>query len=137
LIKAGSTLLVPRGGRVETDVSIAHADHGQISLSSEITTRRTMVKAGKHDSVASLAKRYRVAASDLAGWNKLPESAAFKPGQKVVLYLPSSSKSAGKSGGKSRRAGRGETAAGASEKASSKGGTSTRGQGKSAKLKKR
>jgi membrane-bound lytic murein transglycosylase D len=137
LIKAGSTLLVPRGGRVENDVSVALADHGQVSLSSEITTRRTMVKAGKHDSVASLAKRYRVAASDLAGWNKLAESATFKPGQKVVLYLPSSGKSGGKVGGKSRGAGRGKTIAGASAKASSKGGTSTRGHGKSAKLKKR
>jgi membrane-bound lytic murein transglycosylase D len=88
LIKAGSTLLAPRAASKQEDVSVHVADNGQISLAPEITLRRTVVKARKADSVASIAKRYRVSASSVAEWNKVGASAAFKNGQQVVMYLP-------------------------------------------------
>jgi membrane-bound lytic murein transglycosylase D len=88
LIKAGSTVLAPRGAKVETDVASHVAENGQLSLAPEQVTRRTVVKAGKHDSVASIARRYRLSASQVADWNNVGASAAFKAGQQVVVFLP-------------------------------------------------
>jgi membrane-bound lytic murein transglycosylase D len=59
LIRAGSTLLVKRGSGLNTDVSEHVADHGQLSLAPDVVTRQQVVKAGKKDTVASLAKKYR------------------------------------------------------------------------------
>ena len=88
LIKAGSTLLVPRSSKTGGDVASTVADNAQISLAPEIVTRRTTVKARKQDSVESIAKRYSVRAVDVAEWNKIKAASAFKPGQPVVVYLP-------------------------------------------------
>src|SRR5205085_10917018 len=54
----------------------------------EIVTRRTLVRAGKHDTVTSMAHRYKVSASQVAEWNKVGSQATFKAGQHVVLFLP-------------------------------------------------
>lgn len=88
LIKAGSTLLVRRAARLDADVSSHIADNGWLSLAPETVLRRTLVKAGKRDTVALLAQRYSVGATQVAGWNKVAVTASFKAGQKVVLYLP-------------------------------------------------
>jgi membrane-bound lytic murein transglycosylase D len=88
LIKAGSVLIVPRSANVQSDVTSKVADNGQLNLSPERVTRRTTVKAGKRDTVASIAKRYRLGAAQVAEWNSVGASAAFKPGQQVVVYLP-------------------------------------------------
>ena len=88
IIKAGSTLVVPRGVRVERDVALEVADNGQIGHSPEILARRTVVRAGKGDSVASMAKRYGLAAGTVAEWNKVSAGATFVKGQQVTLYLP-------------------------------------------------
>ncbi len=87
LIKAGSSLLVPRASHLETDVGLHVADNGQISLTPEIVLKRIMVKAGKKDTVATLALRYSVSVASLAEWNKTTPTAAFKAGQAVVLFL--------------------------------------------------
>ena len=88
LIKAGSTLLVPRTAQMDNDVSSQVADNAQVSLAPEITTRRTTVKARKGESVASIASRYGLAAANVANWNNVSAQAAFKRGQQVVLHLP-------------------------------------------------
>ena len=88
LIKAGSTLLVPRTAEMDNDVSSHVADNAQVSLAPEITTRRTSVKARKGESVASIAARYGLAAASVASWNSVGAGAAFKQGHQVVLYLP-------------------------------------------------
>jgi len=102
LIKAGSTLLVRRATDVQVDVAERIADNGQLSLAPEVVLRKTTVKAGRKDSVASLAKRYAVSADALAGWNKVSTTAAFKSGQSVVLYLPAKVSSGKNVKGKSR-----------------------------------
>jgi membrane-bound lytic murein transglycosylase D len=89
MIKAGSTLLVPRGERMDQDVAVHVADNGQLDLTPEMLARRSVIKAGKNESVASVAKRYRLTALNIAEWNKVPATASFKPGQPVVLFLPS------------------------------------------------
>jgi membrane-bound lytic murein transglycosylase D len=88
LIKAGSTLIVPRGARVQEDVNAAVADTGHLSFQPEIVTRRTVVKAGRNDSVASIARRYRLSPASVAEWNDVKTSHAFKRGMQVVVYLP-------------------------------------------------
>ena len=93
LIRAGSSLLVPRSDRLLTDVSERIADHGQVTLAPEVQLRRQIKKAGKRDSVASFAKRYQVSLESLAEWNKVSTSSIFESGQKVVLYLPIQSSS--------------------------------------------
>jgi len=45
VIKAGSSLLVPRSTRFELDVALQVADHGQLSLASEPAAKK--VKKGK------------------------------------------------------------------------------------------
>jgi membrane-bound lytic murein transglycosylase D len=96
-IKAGSTLLVPRAASVQADVTVHVAETGQLSLSREISARRSTVKAGKNETVASIAKRYKVGATDVAEWNNVSATSAFKPGQQVVLFVPAKAQSVAKS----------------------------------------
>ena len=88
LIKAGSTLLVPRSAKMETDVAIHVADNAQMTLETENVTRRTTVKALKNETVASIAKRYGLSASSVAEWNKVSTTATFKLHHPVVVFLP-------------------------------------------------
>jgi len=88
LIKVGSTLLVPRSAKMENDVTSHVADNGQVSLTPEIITRRTTVKARKDESVATIAKRFGLSVSSVAEWNAVSATAAFKRGHQVVVFLP-------------------------------------------------
>ena len=88
LIKAGSALMVPRANTTRQDVSSHLADNGQVALTPEIVTRRTTVRAGKGETVASIARRYKLTAANVADWNDVRANAAFKVGQQVVVYLP-------------------------------------------------
>jgi membrane-bound lytic murein transglycosylase D len=88
LIKAGSALIVPRLGALDNDVGSRVADAGQLALAPEIVTRRTVVKAGRKDTVLSIAQRYKLTVGQVADWNDTKTSAAFKVGQSVIVYLP-------------------------------------------------
>ncbi|HEX5372225.1 MAG TPA: transglycosylase SLT domain-containing protein [Aquabacterium sp.] len=89
LVKAGSTLLVPRSQYREQDVSENIADNAMMSLAPDLPPMRRMtLKAGKRDTVASIAKRYRVSAAQVAQWNKTSAGARFKRAQTVVVYVP-------------------------------------------------
>jgi membrane-bound lytic murein transglycosylase D len=88
LIKAGSVLIVPRKGSTQNDVASHVADNGQLSLAPEAVMRRTVVKAGKHDTVASIATRYKLSPAQVAEWNEVGTSASFRAGQQIVLHLP-------------------------------------------------
>jgi membrane-bound lytic murein transglycosylase D len=88
LIKAGSVLMVPRTLKMREDVTSHLADHGQLSLAPEIVNRRSIVTAGKRDTVASVARRFRLNVADVAEWNNVSAGAALRPGSPVVVYLP-------------------------------------------------
>jgi len=88
VIKAGSTVLVRRSAQVREDVAEAIADNAQLSLGHQQLQVRQIVRAGKNDNVAKLARRYKVTASSVAQWNKLTESSALKHGQRVTVFLP-------------------------------------------------
>ena len=88
MIKAGSALLVPRSAQQQKDVSEKIADNGQLNLAPELVLRKLVVKARKGDTMAALAKRYKVRVDQLAEWNKLALNSSLKPGQKMILMLP-------------------------------------------------
>lgn len=91
LVKAGSTLLVPRSAKRDQDVSEHLADNASISLAPDLPPlRRVNFKAGKGETVASVARRYKVSAEQVAQWNKVSAKAGFKPGQQLVVYTPNS-----------------------------------------------
>ena len=94
MIKAGSALLIPRSAQIGADVTAGVADNGRLDFSPENSLKRITVKAGKQDTMTSLAKRHNVKAEQLAEWNKLPENASLKAGQSLVMFV--SSKSTGK-----------------------------------------
>ncbi len=100
LVKAGSTLLVPRSAKVINDVTSHVADNGHMSLAPEVVTRRVNVKARKGETVATLARRYRVSTLEVADWNQVTAHSSFKLGQSVVLFLPVKAKNASKRSGK-------------------------------------
>ena len=96
LIKAGSTLLVPRSAKMEDDVTIKVADNAQVSLSPETVTRRTTVKSRKGDTATTIAKRYGLTAASVAEWNSVNLATAFKIGHQVVVFLPIKSPASGR-----------------------------------------
>ena len=109
LVKAGSTLLVPRGAHRHADVPGEIADNAMMALAPDAPPlRKMLLKAGRKDGVASVAKRYRVSVAQLAQWNHVGAGASFTPGQTIVVFV------AGKAGhGKTARAGHPSTRAAA------------------------
>jgi membrane-bound lytic murein transglycosylase D len=88
LVRAGSTLLVPRGQNLLKDVSLHLADNANMALVPEsLPPRRVTYRAGKGETVATVAKRYRVSAAQVAQWNKVAVGAGFAPGQSVVVFV--------------------------------------------------
>jgi len=90
LVKAGSTLLVPRGAHRSEDVTEHVADHATLALAPDLPPLRKLhFKAGrKGDSVVAVAKRYHLRAEQVAQWNGTSAAARFKPGQAVVVMVP-------------------------------------------------
>jgi membrane-bound lytic murein transglycosylase D len=90
LVSAGSTLLVPRNGHRNDDVSERLADNARLSLVSDgPALRRVALRVGKHgDSIAAVAKRYAVSAQQVAQWNNVSAGARLAPGSTVVVYVP-------------------------------------------------
>ena len=90
VVKAGSTLLVPRSAQRHSDVSEQVADHAMMALAPDgPAVKRVAFRAGKKgDSVAAVAKRYRVGTDQVAQWNKVAASAHFAAGSTVVVFVP-------------------------------------------------
>jgi len=107
LVKAGSTLLVPRNKSNGENVSEQVADNAAMILAPETVLRRVSFKVGrKGDSVPAVAKRYRVSAAQVAEWNSVSKDARFKPGDTVVVMKvqpAKKTKRSAKSSSKKRR----------------------------------
>ena len=88
LIKAGSTLLVPRKEGLDADVTEHLADNGQMAFSPEVVLKRIVLKAHRGDTLASFASRNGVSVSNLLSWNKLSANAPLKAGQAIALLIP-------------------------------------------------
>jgi membrane-bound lytic murein transglycosylase D len=87
LVRAGSTLLVTRPPSQEDDVAAHVADHGQLSFAPDSRgQRRIQVRIGRGgETVASVARRHRVSAVQVARWNGVPPGSRFQAGQLVVV----------------------------------------------------
>jgi membrane-bound lytic murein transglycosylase D len=89
LVKAGSTLLVPRSQSREEDVSGKVADNAMMALAPDVPpVKRLTLRAGRRDTVASIAKRYKLAPAQVAQWNKIGHGARFSRGQQIVVFVP-------------------------------------------------
>jgi membrane-bound lytic murein transglycosylase D len=89
LVRAGSTLLVPRAEHLLKDVSLHVADNAVMALSPEaLPPRKLTHRAVKGDTVSSVARRYRVSPDQVAQWNKVGAKSSFTAGQRVVVFVP-------------------------------------------------
>ena len=86
LVRAGSTLLIPRHGQRNADVPEHMADNAHLQLAPEVVIKRSTVKARKGDTVHLMAKRLKVDVADLAKWNRLTANTALKAGQALVMF---------------------------------------------------
>ena len=89
MITAGSTLLVPRKGRLDNDVTEHLADNGKLGLAPEVVLKRIVVKARQGDTLASLAARHGVTEANMVTWNKLKANSRLVTGQTLTLLVPS------------------------------------------------
>ena len=103
LIRAGSTLIVPRAATVQEDVAPRVADNGHLTLAPEIVTRRTTFKARHRETVATVARRYHVSPSQVADWNDAKPNTVFRTGQQLVVYVPVRTQEAEHHAGKAGR----------------------------------
>jgi len=100
VIKAGSTLVVPRRNAMIADVSSTVADNATIMLAPDAPPlRKVSLRAGKNDSVDSVAKRYRVSTAQVAQWNDVGIGAKFPAGHTIVVYVPNKAPASTGSGG--------------------------------------
>lgn len=87
LVKAGSTLLVPKTAHTGNgDIAQYVVDNASLVFTSERRTKKITVTAGKKDSLASIAKRYKVSVAQIKQWNRL-KSNTVKSGQKLQLEV--------------------------------------------------
>ncbi len=96
LLKAGSTVLAPRGQGKHAEVSGHLADTASMTLSPEAPPQRKIVwTVGKRaETVAAVAKRHQVSATQVAQWNSVRDTASFAPGTRVTLFVPTVARSA-------------------------------------------
>ena len=90
LVKAGSTLLVPRHPHRDTDdVPERLAADGTLNLAADgPALRRVSVRVGKKgDTVGGVARRFGVPAQSVAQWNQVSPNARFAAGSTVVVYV--------------------------------------------------
>ncbi len=94
MVRAGSSLLVPRTSQRNGDVPGHVADNGHLALQPENTLRRTVVRARQGENLTQLARRHGVNPVSAASWNKLGVNAKLKAGQQITLMLPQRSTAA-------------------------------------------
>ncbi|MGN6529736.1 MAG: transglycosylase SLT domain-containing protein [Burkholderiaceae bacterium] len=92
LVKAGSTLLVPRSAQHLADVSVQVADSAAMALAPDLPpTRRVNMRVGRGgETVASVARRWHLKATEVAEWNHVSPGSKFGAGTTAVLFLPRS-----------------------------------------------
>jgi membrane-bound lytic murein transglycosylase D len=90
LVKAGSTLLVPRSERRQENVDEHIADNASLSLAPDLPPmKRVQIKAGRKGlTVAQVAQKYRMSPAMVAQLNRVSAGASFKPGQRIVVLVP-------------------------------------------------
>jgi membrane-bound lytic murein transglycosylase D len=90
VVKAGSTLLVPRTAGRNADVSENLADNATMALAPDLPPmRRLTLRAGRGgESVAAVARRYHTTPAQVAAWNRVAAGGSFRPGAAIVVMVP-------------------------------------------------
>ncbi|MDE2479071.1 MAG: LysM peptidoglycan-binding domain-containing protein, partial [Betaproteobacteria bacterium] len=87
VIKAGSTVLVPRPPQDDANVSRHVAENAVLTLAPvEPPLRRLRLYAGRYDTPGTVARRYGLSVAEVARWNHVRESTRFRPHALVVVY---------------------------------------------------
>jgi membrane-bound lytic murein transglycosylase D len=87
-LKAGSTVMIPRSGPHDQDISATLADSAMLAMEPDLPdARRVVVRAGRRDTVTSVAHRYGVSTGQVQSWNKL-SGTKLVAGQSLVLMVP-------------------------------------------------
>jgi len=87
VLKAGSTILVPRPEEQERDIAQDVAESATMAMEPDHPpTRRIMVKVGRSDTLASIAARNGVSVDDVKSWNKLSRDSVSR-GQSLSLHV--------------------------------------------------
>ena len=88
VLKAGSTILVPRPEEQLKDIAQEVAESATLAMEPDRPpTRLVTVKVGRNDTLASVAARNGVSVDDLKAWNKLSRDNISR-GQKLSLHAP-------------------------------------------------
>ncbi|MEN7526505.1 MULTISPECIES: transglycosylase SLT domain-containing protein [unclassified Cupriavidus] len=86
-LKPGSTVMIPRSDRHDQDISASLVDTAMLAVEPDVPdAKRVVVKAGRRDTVSSVARRYGVSTRQVQSWNKLSGS-KLVAGQSLVLML--------------------------------------------------
>jgi membrane-bound lytic murein transglycosylase D len=86
-LASGSTILIPRDETMESDIPAASLD-GRFSLVPEhANLRKVTYRVRRGDTVASVARRWKVLPKDLIVWNRLTSPNLFA-GQRLELTVP-------------------------------------------------
>ena len=88
VLKAGSTILVPRPEEQDKDIAEGVAESAMLAMEPDSPpTRRISVKAGKNDTLTSIAARNGVSVDQLKSWNKISRDTVAR-GQSLALHVP-------------------------------------------------
>jgi membrane-bound lytic murein transglycosylase D len=89
LLKAGSTILVPRTDDLAgKDITPEVADSAMLAMTPDVPeTRRINVTVKKKDTINTIASRYRVTIAQIKNWNSLRHD-KLASGQKLELHVP-------------------------------------------------
>ncbi|GMG90581.1 transglycosylase SLT domain-containing protein [Cupriavidus metallidurans] len=86
-LKAGSTVMIPRTERHDQDISASLVDTAMLAVEPDVPdAKRVVVRAGRKDTVSTVARRYGVSVKQVQSWNKLSGS-KLVAGQSLVLML--------------------------------------------------
>jgi membrane-bound lytic murein transglycosylase D len=88
-LRAGSTILVPKTDLSQAiDITPEIADNATMSIEPDVPdSRRISMHVGRHDTLASIANRYRVSVADLKVWNSLKRD-SVTTGQSLQIQVP-------------------------------------------------
>lgn len=87
VLKAGSTILVPRTADTQKDITQEVADNAVLAMAPEAPEGKRMhVTVKKRDTLQSLANRYKVTVAQIRSWNDLQRD-QLSAGQKLELYV--------------------------------------------------
>jgi membrane-bound lytic murein transglycosylase D len=87
-LKPGSTIVVPRGGDDDEDISADVAESAVLAMEPDVPdTRKMLIRVRRNQPMAALAVRYDVSVGQLKAWNRTHRDQVTR-GQVIVLHVP-------------------------------------------------